>query len=229
MGRRGHPTEVSCKALDLIEAGRSVTNVARNLEISGQTGLHVAAAGPHRPRPEWGTSMSVAGVGRGPHDRFVDVVAQWVRMSWTKKSRGGPAAARRNAAPVGFVLPTLNCPAVHEVLMDEAHHFEPRHATREGPPDRASVGLKEADGRLRVELAVTPWSMPRRWRRPPAVWLQRGEWVRWQVNYRFSWPAARGGAWSYRLDTLNVAYGPTAADVFTRTPTRHVDERELLR
>lgn len=173
--------------------------------------------------------MSVAGLGSGPHDHFVDVVAQWVRTSWTKKSRGGLAAARRNAAPVGFVLPTLSCPAVHEVLMDEAHDFEPRLAARDGHPDRAGVLLKKADGRLRVELVVTPWGMPRRWRRPPAVWLERGEWVRWQVNYRFSWPASRGGAWSYRLDALNLAYGPAAVDVFTGSPTCHVDERGLLR
>ncbi|SCL72846.1 hypothetical protein GA0070606_6323 [Micromonospora citrea] len=100
---------------------------------------------------------------------------------------------------------------------------------RNGNPDRAGVMLTETEGRLRVELEATPWGAPRRWRRPPAVWLRYGEWVRWQVNYRFSWPAARGGAWSYRLDTLNLAYGPTTVDVFTGSPTRHVDERALLR
>ncbi|MEV5764536.1 hypothetical protein AB0L34_08175 [Micromonospora sp. NPDC052213] len=174
----------------------------------------------------------MAAIGDQPddyHDRFVDVTAQWVRTSWTKRSRGGPPAALRNAAPVGFVLPTLRCPAVHEVSMDEARGFEPRESSRDGQPDRADVLLKEIDGRLRVELAVTPWGMPRRWRRPPAVWLRRGEWVRWQINYRFSWPMARGGAWSYRMDTLNLAYGPTTVDVFTGNPTRLVDERGLLR
>lgn len=89
--------------------------------------------------------------------------------------------------------------------------------------------LKEVDGRLRVKLVVTPWGKPRRWRRPTAVWLDHGTWVRWQVNYRFSWPASRGGAWSYRLDTLNLAYGPATMDVFTGNPTRHVDERGILR
>ncbi|MEV8510684.1 hypothetical protein [Dactylosporangium sp. NPDC051484] len=159
----------------------------------------------------------------------MDVVAQWVRTSWTKRSRGGLAAARRNAAPVGFVLPSSVCPAVHEVLMDEAQDFEPRMSMRDGEPDRAAVELKEADDRLRVEMRVTPSGMPRRWRRPPAVWLAGGEWVRWQVNYRFSWPLAAGGAWSYRLDTLNVAYAPTSVDVFTGVPARHVDERAHLR
>jgi len=37
MGRRGYPGEFRRKVLDLIEAGRSVTDVARDLGISGQT------------------------------------------------------------------------------------------------------------------------------------------------------------------------------------------------
>jgi hypothetical protein len=170
--------------------------------------------------------MLVARLGGSLHDQVVDVAAQWVRTSWTKRSRGGPAAARRNAAPVGFALPTLRCPVVHEVLMDEADEFEPRESLRDGQPDRADVLLEESDGRLRVELVVTRWGLPRRRRRPPAVWLELGEWVRWQVNYRFS---SRLSDWSYRLDTLNLAYGPTIMDVFTESPTHHVDERELLR
>lgn len=113
--------------------------------------------------------------------------------------------------------------------MDEADDFEPHESVRDGPPDRNGVLLKEVGGRLRVELVVTPWGRPRRWRRPPAVRLAPGEWVRWQVNYRFSWPALEGGAWSYRLDTLNLAYGSPAPDAFTGSPTRHVDERALLR
>ncbi|WP_203900320.1 hypothetical protein [Virgisporangium aliadipatigenens] len=165
----------------------------------------------------------------------MDAVTQWVRTSWTKASRGGPAAARRNAVPVGFVLPPLTGPAVHEVLMDEADGFTPRESLRDGPPTgvtgayTSAVRLSEADGRLRVELRATSWGAPRRRSRPPAVRLAPGEWVRWQVNYRFSWPAARGGAWSYRLDTLNLAYGPVAAEAFLGDPTHHVDERAALR
>jgi transposase-like protein len=36
MGRRGYPPEFKRKVLDLIEAGRSVIDVARDLGISGQ-------------------------------------------------------------------------------------------------------------------------------------------------------------------------------------------------
>ena len=37
MGRRGYPPEFRRKVLDLVASGRTVTDVARDLEISGQT------------------------------------------------------------------------------------------------------------------------------------------------------------------------------------------------
>jgi transposase-like protein len=37
MGRRGYPAEFKRKVLDLIEAGRSVAEVAHDLGISGQS------------------------------------------------------------------------------------------------------------------------------------------------------------------------------------------------
>ncbi len=60
--------------------------------------------------------------------------------------------------------------------------------------------------------------------RPPAVWLCSGEWLRWQVNYRFSVPRSD---WSYRLETLDLAYGPADAVVFLGIPTHRVDERAV--
>ncbi|MFD9337542.1 hypothetical protein ACFWBF_24545 [Streptomyces sp. NPDC060028] len=35
--------------------------------------------------------------------------------------------------------------------------------------------------------------------------------------------------WTYRLHTLNIAYGSAREDLFLGTPTRYVDERALLR
>jgi hypothetical protein len=154
----------------------------------------------------------------------VDVMAQWVRTSWTKRSRGGPAASARNAAPVGFPWPVPGRGGVHDVVMDEAHDFEPRESFRGGLPDRGDVLVDERGGRLRVQLVVTPFGLPRRWRRPPAVYLGPGEWVRWQVNYRFV--GSGGGDWTYGLDTLNLGCGLGA---FTGRPSRFVDERASLR
>lgn len=92
--------------------------------------------------------MSVAPPGRGLHDRFVDVVAQWVQTSWTKRSRGGSTAAVRNVAPVGFALPVRRYPVVHKVLMDEAHEFEPSESFRDGQPDRSGVLRRSTAGRV---------------------------------------------------------------------------------
>lgn len=63
---------------------------------------------------------------------------------------------------------------------------------------------------------------------PPGVRLIPGQWVRWQLNYRFSSALGIRG-WSYWLDTFNIAYGPVNADVFLSTPTVFIDEQGPLR
>ncbi|MEV7236738.1 hypothetical protein AB0N06_22995 [Streptomyces sp. NPDC051020] len=157
----------------------------------------------------------------------MEITVQWIRTSWTKQSRGGEAAARRNAAPVGFTVPASPPPFAHVVRMHEQDGFEPRG----GQEDlrKVDVQLREADGRLRVLPRVQPlFGIPPRPRRPPAVRLAPGQWVRWQLNYRFS-SAAGIRDWSYWMDTFNIAYGPVDADVFLSDPTVYVDERGPLR
>ncbi len=163
----------------------------------------------------------------------MDVVVQWVETSWSKKSRGGPWAARRNAAPVGLPLPPAPYPAVHEVLIDETEDFVPRVPAPSDPASRhrpdstgrhTQVGFDEVGDRLRVTVNLQSSAVPRVWR-PPAVWLDRGQWLRWQVNYRFAFGGRGGGEWAYRLDTLNLAYGLPERRVFTGTPSTYVDER----
>jgi hypothetical protein len=164
-------------------------------------------------------------------DQRVETTVQWVRTSWTKQSRGGAQATRRNAAPIAFPLPDEPPPYVHEIVMRERDDFQPHSSIQTGLPsngDDAGVLLREADGLLRVQLTVTPFGMPRRWRRPPAVRLAIGQWVRWQINYRFS--SSWGGDWTYRQDTLNLLNGPAAqADLFLGEPTRYVNELGTLR
>lgn len=60
MGRRGYPPEFRRKVLDLLEAGRSVAEVAHDLDISDQSiysWLTVASAGPDRSWPRTRTDQ----------------------------------------------------------------------------------------------------------------------------------------------------------------------------
>lgn len=157
----------------------------------------------------------------------MEITVQWIRTTWTKRSRGGDAAARRNAAPVGFRLPQRTGSGAHVVRMHERDGFTPIEAWED--LSAVDVDVREADGRLRVFARVKPpFAIPPRPRRPPAVRLPPGRWVRWQLNYRFS-SAAGMQDWSYRLDTFNIAYGPVADDVFPGTPDTFLDERGRLR
>ncbi|MFE7858761.1 hypothetical protein [Streptomyces sp. NPDC057403] len=152
----------------------------------------------------------------------MEITVQWVRTSWTKKSRGGQAAACRNAAPVGFLLPRAPSSTVSFIHMAEADGFEPREFTK--GLQEVDVSLREADGRLRVHARVEPlFGLPPRPHRPPAVRLLPGQWVRWQLNYRFTGMTAMR-EWSYWLDTFNIAYGPIERNVFLSEPTVTVDE-----
>ncbi|MFD4030095.1 hypothetical protein ACFWVP_06065 [Streptomyces sp. NPDC058637] len=157
----------------------------------------------------------------------MEITVQWIRTSWTKRSRGGPAATLRNAAPAGFALPRAGTASAHVIRMREDDGFVPR----ESHEDRRTVAvrLRESDGRLGVLPRVEPlYGLPPRPRRPPTVRLAPGQWVRWQLNYRFS-SMAGVRDWSYWLDTFNIAYGPVDAEVFLSTPTVLVDERGPVR
>ncbi|MGW7540935.1 hypothetical protein ACWGKQ_07415 [Streptomyces sp. NPDC054770] len=156
----------------------------------------------------------------------MDAVVQRIRTSWTKKSRGGPEAARRNAAATVFSLPPGVSSALHEVTMRESDSFEPRMQVRD--LSMPGVILREVDGLLRVDPPeVSMFAMPRRNRRPPAVRLAPGQWLQWQINYRFV--GSCGGAWSYQLETFNILYGLGMPDAFLGVPTRRMDERRPLR
>jgi hypothetical protein len=113
--------------------------------------------------------------------------------------------------------------------MHERDDFHPHFTIQPVlPSGNADVILRETDGLLRVQLAATPFGMPRRWRRPPAVRIAAGQWVRWQINYRF--PGSSGGDWTYLLETLNLLNGPASQPhLFLGQPTHYVNELSSLR
>ncbi|ONI70871.1 hypothetical protein ALI144C_50720 [Actinosynnema sp. ALI-1.44] len=154
----------------------------------------------------------------------MELSALWVRTNWTKKSRGGKAAARRNAVPTAFALPDNG---IFEVTMHEHTDFAPVWQSA-AELKRDEVDLTEEDtGRLRVQLSEYVHGLPQR-NRHPAVRIEKGQWIRWQINYRMVLHC-RTGEWRYRQDTLNLAYGNADPTVFlTTAPVRHVDERVHL-
>ncbi len=156
-------------------------------------------------------------------------VVQWVRTSWTKASRGGPDATRRNVTPLAFPLPAGDGPLVHGIVMREGEDFVPHARHQAELPAADELDLRPVGRRLRIQLVASAWGMPRRHRRPPAVLLEPGEWLRWHINYRFSAGCSCGAEWSYRLDTPNLAHGPVDLDAFLGEPHHLVDERGYVR
>jgi len=168
------------------------------------------------------------------HDHQVDVVVQRISTWWTKESRGAPAATARNTAPIAFELPPDFAFGLHDIVMREATGFEPQSHTGE----LADAELGEAGLGLPVQVIGRtlhvrpperyPGSVVIRNRRPPAVNLDAGQWVRWQINHcLISWS---GGPSHYVLETYNVYFGPPPEPgIFLDTPTRSVDERSRLR
>ncbi len=157
----------------------------------------------------------------------MEITVQCVRTFWTKRSRGGEAATLRNAAPTGFPLSRVPPSCAQVIRMSEDDGFVPRES--EKPLREVALSLRIERDRVRVLPRVDPlYGLPPRRRRPLTVRLLPGQWVRWQLNYRFS-SAAGVRDWSYWLDTFNVAHGPVAPDVFLSEPTFLVDERGPVR
>jgi hypothetical protein len=136
----------------------------------------------------------------------MEVAAQWVRTSWTKRSRGGVEARRRSAVPVVFPLPETALPMTHEVTLDERSLFVPREVLHRAEPAAEEVELTEDGGMLRVFLTAYPYG-------------EGGCWI----------PGPCCGEGSYRLDTLNLAYGKVCTNIFQGTPSHRRDERTDLR
>ncbi|MGQ4459730.1 hypothetical protein ACN6LN_002180, partial [[Kitasatospora] papulosa] len=84
----------------------------------------------------------------------MDITVQWIKTSWTKQSRGGEAAARRNAAPVGVSLPQVPPGFAHFVQMSERDGFEPRPSQKDFR--EVGVSLRDEGDRLRVLARVEP-------------------------------------------------------------------------
>ena len=154
---------------------------------------------------------------------------QRISTWWTKESRGAPAATARNSAPIAFPLPPDFTSGLHDVVMREATDFEPTERTADLADTELGLPLQAVGGSLHIRPPERyPGSVIIRNRRPPAVNLDAGQWLRWQINHcLIAWS---GGPSHYVLQTFNVYFGPPPGPrIFLSTPARSLDERSRLR
>ena len=174
-------------------------------------------------------------------------VVQFIETTWTKASRSGDGAARRNALPAGLVWPQGDAPPalptpsqgaaaparvlLHRVGFGEADGFVARETATWGTLrdlDAALPGLtlRVHEGSLQLGFAWT-WGVgaPER-NSQPLFRVKPGAWGQVVFNGRFgSSMAGAGFEHFYRQYTYNVGVAVEAADVFVSTePVR----REIL-
>ncbi|MEV5829629.1 hypothetical protein AB0L25_29095 [Spirillospora sp. NPDC052242] len=138
-----------------------------------------------------------------------------VEITWTKHARGGPAAARRNAAPVAFPLPDEPPPFVHMVWMREGDGFVPH--TRVGHALPRGIGVKEEPEGLRVDFGNRP-----------SVHLRPNQFLRRQDTFLSGHGCSCCGTPWYNLRTINIIYGKVRAESFLHEPARYIDDRRWL-
>lgn len=151
---------------------------------------------------------------------------QCVSVLWTKASRGGMAAATRNAVPLGFPWPDDSA-IWHKVVASEwVDDFGPVVETNDLLPQDVAwqLGLRTEPHGVSVQPRVYPNWMPTRHRRRPRVRLTTGESLRWILNYRLG----LDHGWTYGQITFNVGLGTTDSSFGTQ-PDKMVDERASLR
>ena len=147
------------------------------------------------------------------------IVVQTIRVSWTKKSRGGHLAELRAQVPTVFAVPD---PADsrqlvwHDVKLSEEDQFSlPREGELKTQPLNERFGTRCAF----IDEATCPASLTYRWTNgaPERMFtdptgryvpvekrflIKAGEWASVQYNGRFS--GIDSGNWWYELETVNV-------------------------
>jgi hypothetical protein len=151
------------------------------------------------------------------------IVAQRVLTEWTKRSRGAPAATRRNAVPEGFPVPSGT--GAHLVAARERDDFVPAEVVSDGVP---GVRWEVRDGRLAVTAATDVWCrcftvFPQRAEKVVLL-LEPGTWGRWRVNFRL-WEDFNSSEWHYQKWVVNVAHRvPAMNGLFLGSPDVRVDD-----
>ena len=172
------------------------------------------------------------------------VLIQEIRTIWSKASRGGAAAARRNSVPEAALFHTTASHSAahklfHQLLVyGEANDFaEPlKSETSELISDSIGVGcvrVEASAGRVDVVYeydyrcgGLPPRRSKRGVSRRDDLAVEPGRWVRVKYNGRFS-----GDEWWYEKVVVNVGlFTRPGADVFISTePAEELSEMAELR
>jgi|CXWL01.1.fsa_nt_gi hypothetical protein len=148
------------------------------------------------------------------------VIVQQLSVVWTKKSRGTPAAAVRNALPQA--LPVISHDAAYiyqRHAFSEAagysHRLVEDQTANQVPRSCRDLGLTLEDGVLNVQLSWTAqMGQPPR-KSSGVAKLTSNQWARFFANGRHT---DAEGSQCYRREIYNIALVPAATDdVFTRT------------
>lgn len=165
------------------------------------------------------------------------LMIQVVRTIWTKKSRGGQGAAKRNSVPE--VVPfagDLSAPdgshAFHLIDFDEREDFSPRETfsikASAAVTGLGCVSLREKGEELEVtyghrpEVAGAP-ARARRFHAATVMTLPKGAWGRVAYNGRFA--DADTGTWWYEKRVFNIQNHSTGRPIFSGTP--HAEHRDM--
>lgn len=175
------------------------------------------------------------------------LVLQEITTTWTKTSRGSPAAALRNAVPKAAPLPFPVPPVpvggylLQLVLYGESNAFQSplvkvdlvRPSLKELSDARARVDIgpgvrwhmpnirvAQSDRGVRVELWWKHGAPRRQYPNYPNFALEPDQWGRVEYNLRTGW--WNEGEWYYRHTVLNIGYlSPLAIARFTDTAPDH--------
>jgi len=161
------------------------------------------------------------------------IVVQEINTRWSKKSRGGADAERRNAVPHRLEISTRSIPTGaipvhgatvvhHKAYYDEGDAFaEPRIDFAVNPLLPLKIGCVAVDPTDTGAIAAFRYDTAfggapeRGWARK-TMWVELGTWVQIAYNGRFS--IGYDGYWEYRKTVVNVGvFEHISSRAFTST------------
>ena len=170
------------------------------------------------------------------------IVVQSIRVQWTKQSRGGTRATRRNTVPVALPLPVMDLRDIdHPIILiqHDLHYDEPDFAISHQSFDVGQMAFntrhelrcvdvwaQRAHLRVRYQYGRYCAGAPERSASPKTLDLGLGDWGRVIFNERFGWASG----WSYHQQVHNIALvSELDADLFLSEPPHLMTDLADLR